>query len=481
MSASELTAVIDIGKTHRRLLVIDDAGVVQHESTAACIPREAPEGYLALDARDAQEWLQDRLAALGPLRGRLRRIVPTTHGAAVAAMRDGALVLPVPDYEFAGFDDLAASTSDGFAHTLSPALPRGLNMGHQLAWLQRHCGAALDRAEVLLPYAQYWSHWLSGVAASEVSSLGCHTQLWRVHEHRFTDWAHTQGWATRFAPLRRAWEVLGTVRPPLARSLGLPAGVQVHCGVHDSNACFARYLRAWPRATLVSTGTWVVIMAAGAPTRQLDPALDLLGNVSVRGEVVPTARFMGGREIEHLAAGADPALADLSVLADLLARQVCAQPGFERQGGPFRDRTGALTEAGRPLPWSDYLHRFTEVERATLAALYAAQVTVWLLEHLHAPAPVVLEGPFARNPVICAVLTALLPPDSLRISVDPVEGTARGAWELTAWTSTRPSVPQVHVPSPTPSLDPLLRRYHDRWQRTVDGEPSGHPPQYAAT
>lgn len=463
---TELTAVLDIGKTHRKLLVLDAAGALVHEAQADSHARQADQGYLALDTDATRDWLQDQLAALGPLRAGLRHIVPTTHGAAIAALREGELALPVPDYEFTGFDTLPHGDTDGFAHTLSPRLPRGLNMGHQLAWLQQHCGAALDRADTLLPYAQYWSAWLSGVASSEVSSLGCHTHLWRLREHRFSDWAQDQGWAARFAPLRRAWDVLGPVRADLARALGLPAGVQVHVGAHDSNACLARYLRAWPRMTLVSSGTWVVIMASGAPAIELDPALDLLGNVSVRGELVPTARFMGGREIEHLCAGADPALANVATLQALLARQVMVLPGFERQGGPFRERDGQILERGEPVAWPDYVQRFTAAERATLAALYAAQVTAWLLDHLRATAPVVLEGPFAHNAVISQVLAALLPPHSLEVSTDPVEGTARGAWELGRWTSPHRTEPRVQVCATAQDL-PQLAAHHAEWCRRI--------------
>ena len=76
-------------------------------------------------------------------------------------------------------------------------------------------------------------------------------------------------------------------------------------GIHDSNASYLPHLvaRAAP-FTVLSTGTWVIAMAAGAGIDRLDPAADMLANVDARGQPVPTARFMGGREVE-LVAGAD--------------------------------------------------------------------------------------------------------------------------------------------------------------------------------
>jgi len=282
----------------------------------------------------------------------------------------------------------------------------------------------------LLPYAQYWSWWLSGVAASEVSSLGCHTHLWHPCEGRPSALARRRGWAERLAPMRAAWDVLGCVRPSLAGRLGLPPGLQVHTGVHDSNACLARYLRDEPRLTLVTTGTWCVVMAPGSIGEGLRPELDLLANVSVQQQRVPTGRFMGGRELAALCDGADPALADATVLQGLIDRGILALPGFEPQGGPFRDHRGEVVDAeGRAVAPAD----LTPAERASLAALYTAQVTAWLIDRLGGLGPVVVDGPFAGNPVYTGVLAALCRAGEVRVTADAVEGTARGAWMLMHW------------------------------------------------
>src|SRR6218665_2924297 len=55
-------------------------------------------------------------------------------------------------------------------------------------------------------------------------------------------WAGARGWAPLFAPLRWAHERLGPGRADVAQQWGLPPAAQVHVGVHDSNACLARYL-----------------------------------------------------------------------------------------------------------------------------------------------------------------------------------------------------------------------------------------------
>jgi L-fuculokinase len=474
--AGALDLVLDIGKTRSKLLVLDATGALvaafdRASGSVVATPRAgrpaaaelpASPSYLALDTDGLAAWLADTVRGLGPLRQRLARAVVSAHGAAFALVDAQGLVLPVADYEFDGFDqrppDWARQIAP-FAQTLSPDLPRGLNGATQIDWLERHFPAECQRGQ-WLPYAQYWAWWLSGVAASEVSSLGCHSHLWQPVAGGFSALAVRRGWSARFAPLRRAWEVLGPVRPALAAQLGLPPGLRVHVGVHDSNACLARHLRTAPRMTLVTTGTWVVVMAPGAPARALDAQRDLLGNVSVRQQPVPTGRFMGGRELQALCAGADPALANQADLARLLLRGVMALPGFEPQGGPFRTQRGQVVDAHGPLD----LLSLSPAERASLGALYAAQMTAWLFSHLGGTGPVVVEGPFAHNPVYTAVLAALLPHDGVRYSADALEGTARGAWQLAHWTA-----PQVHAPAttaaqpPPAALLPALAALHARW------------------
>jgi L-fuculokinase len=370
MAAGALDLVLDIGKTHTRLFVLDGQGTVlaQAGQASASVCVHTPGGaYLALDTDGIAAWLEGAIAALGPLRLRLARAVVTAHGAAFAALAGGQLAWPIPDYEFEGFDQRPGDWRDQigpFHETNSPDLPRGLNAAVQLDWLERHGHEVA--ATRLLPYPQYWAWWLTGQAACETSSLGCHTHLWNPQEGGYSALARRRGWDAAMAPLWRAWDVLGPVRPALAQCLGLPPGLQVHVGAHDSNACLARYLRSHPRLTLVTTGTWVVVMAPGAPQRPLDASLDMLANVSVRQERVCTGRFMGGRELQHLCAGADPALANVADLQRLVARGLMALPGFESQGGPFRTQTGQVVDAHGPVA----LHSLSPAERATLAAWY---------------------------------------------------------------------------------------------------------------
>jgi len=463
MIDDELTLVLDIGKSHAKLLMIDAAGEVVERHGRANRSVVSPLGYPALDVTGLTQWIVDTLRGSTGTR-RCTRAIASTHGAAFVALADDGLAWEPIDYEFdtsTAWNAAYQSGRDDFAATLSPDLPAGLNAARQLHWMQNAHPEAWARTRRLLPYPQYWAWWLSGMAVGEVSSLGCHTQLWRPREQRFSDLARRHGWADLFAPVRSAWQVLGPVRTECARATGLPAACQVHAGVHDSNACLARYLHGGERMTLVSSGTWIVVMAPGASTAALDPARDMLANVSVRGEVVPTARFMGGRELETLCAGAPPDAASRAALDGLLRDEVHALPSFAQQGGPFAGSAGLVLRRGQPI---DIPTALDAAQRASLAALYCAQVTAYLLGRLDAPLPVVIEGPFADNAVYRHVLASLLPSGSVRISTDPVEGTARGAWLLAHWDRASAARSLVGVEAwPLPEL----ARHDRRWREQL--------------
>jgi sugar (pentulose or hexulose) kinase len=351
-----------------------------------------------------------RFARHGPIAA----IIPVAHGAAVAGIRGAALAFQPLDYEQAIPTNIAADYDrqrDAFAHNGSPCLPDGLNIGRQLHWLEARDSEALAET-TLLPWAQYWSWWLSGAAASEVTSLGCHSDLWSPAQSDFSDLAHSRGWATRFAPFARAGDVVGTLRADLADAAGLSCEVAVHCGLHDSNAAL---LAARPiaemdlrDATVVSTGTWFVAMrrpASPFPIAAMPRDRDCLVNVDIAGAAVPSARFMGGREIERLTDVDTPNIdapeaqeSLLGAIDAVLKQGAMILPGFAPGTGPFANCTGAWIN--RPVD---------PIERAAAIAIYAALVTDAMLELVGTRDLLILEGRFSGCALFAGALASLRP------------------------------------------------------------------------
>ncbi|MGC3806760.1 hypothetical protein, partial [Enterococcus faecium] len=65
-----------------------------------------------------------------------------------------------------------------FAETASPYLAGGLNVGAQIHYQKTLFPERFRDVRTILTYAQYWVWRLTGIAVNEVTSLGCHTDLW---------------------------------------------------------------------------------------------------------------------------------------------------------------------------------------------------------------------------------------------------------------------------------------------------------------
>ncbi len=377
-------AVIDIGKTNAKVLVLDLATGAEEVVARApnAVRRDGP--YPHHDARALWDFV---LAGLRQV-GAVSAVSVTTHGASAALVdAQGDLALPILDYEHDGPDGMAAdydAVRPPFAETGSPRLPGGLNLGAQLFWQARAFPEAFARTRHILTLPQYWSFRLSGVAAGEWTSLGCHTDLWAPFAGRLSALPARMGWAGLFPPVAAPSQVLGPVLPGVAAATGLPPGTPVLSGIHDSNASLLPWLGAGARG-VISTGTWMIVMALGGRGGPPDPARDVLVNVSAEGAPVPTARFMAGREVEEIMAGriVTPTEAELRAV---LAGRVMALPSLHPGTGPFPGMTfgwiGAAPEGG---------------ERMAAASFYAALMGAECLALAGAEGPVIVEGSFGGN------------------------------------------------------------------------------------
>src|SRR5208282_5390986 len=101
---------------------------------------------------------------------------------------------------------------------------------------------AFASATAFLAWPQYWSWRLSGVKASEVTTIAAHSDLWRPLEGRLSSMVERLDWTSLFPPMRHAWETLGTLKPEVVAATALSPDVRVVCGAHDSNASLVPHL-----------------------------------------------------------------------------------------------------------------------------------------------------------------------------------------------------------------------------------------------
>ncbi|GAB1481123.1 FGGY-family carbohydrate kinase [Paracoccaceae bacterium] len=429
-------AVIDIGKTNAKLALVE-AGTLR-EVAVVTRPNSVRSGppWPHFDIEGHWAFFLQHLRAFHAAHG-VDAISVTTHGAsAVLLDAAGDLAAPMLDYEHPGPDDLAAdydAIRPPFSETGSARLPHGLNVGAQLFWMLQTDPALHDRVAHVLTYPGYWGWRLTGQMTCDVTSLGCHTDLWEPAAGRFSALVTRLGLTEKLAPPRRPGEVLGRLRPEIAALTGLAADTPVTVGIHDSNASLLPHVlgRSAP-FSVISTGTWVVAMAMGADPVVLDPARDLLINVNALGQPVPSARFMGGREFE-LIAGGDTTAPRAADRAAVLARGVALCPAVELGSGPFRGRSHGWT-----LPPDG------PGQRMLALSWYLAMMTDTCLRLIGARGPVIVEGPFARNADYLQMLRSLRP-DGVETATSAT-GTSTGAALLSFGAGAAPQTQQVALP-----------------------------------
>ncbi|MFO1147214.1 MAG: FGGY family carbohydrate kinase [Alsobacter sp.] len=443
------TAVLDIGKSNVKLVVMDEHGRTLWTSRA---PNKALPGppYPHVDTEAIWAFALQSLRQAGSV-APIEAIVTTAHGATGALVHDDGLALPILDYEHpAPFDEDHgyAAVRPPFAEILSPNLEGGINWGRQIHWQSRRFPEAFARTRSILAYPQYWSWRLSGVAASETTSLGAHSDLWEPRGGRFSRLVERCGWSRLFPPVRPAHAVLGPITAEVAAATGLDPGCKVICGIHDSNASLTPHLLTRPSPfTVVSTGTWVIIMAIGA-TAELDEARDTLANVNVLGEPVPTARFMGGRDHEILVPPGSAPASDADIAA-VIASGCLALPCFSAPCGPFPRSRGRIEGDVPALPGA----------RSALAALFLALMTDQCLDMLGAAGDTIVEGGFAANRAYVTLLAALRPGGRVLASTDAT-GTSLGAAMLARWEGPHAAPAAAAV---APVAWPGLGAYRQAW------------------
>lgn len=398
----ERVAVIDIGKTNAKVVLVDATTgqeIAVHKTANSVLPGPP---YPHFDTERLWAFILRSLSGFAREPG-FDALSITTHGASAALLdATGALALPVLDYEHLYADEINSAYDalrPDFSETYSPRLTGGLNLGAQLHYQQRCFPEGFARVSTIVTYPQYWGLRLTGVAANEKTSLGCHTDLWLPFVGRFSPLVDRLGLTDKMAPIHSAFDVLGEIRTDIGREIGLSKPVPVYCGIHDSNASLLPHLvvRTEP-CTVVSTGTWVICFAPGGQPFGLDPARDTLANVDAFGTPVPSARYMGGREWELTTAevsSVDPE-EEWGALDAVFGGKSMLLPGTVKGTGPFPMAQGKWTAESADA-----------AERRAAASLYQALMTATCLEMIGSKGEIIVEGPFATNQIFLAGLRSL--------------------------------------------------------------------------
>lgn len=426
-------AVIDIGKTNKKVAVFDAALQQIAYRECAFAARAGDDGIMHEPVAAMWDWFKQQLRELHAEQP-FAAIAVTTHGATVACLdADGELALPVVAYdndlaeaEQAGLDQrFYALVDDPLAlqnETATCDMPLLVNPGKAILYYRDHYAAGMQRCRHIVNYPQYWGYRLTGQLGAEPTYTANHSYLFAIRERRPSSIAHKLGVADLIdCDLSRPWDALGTLTPELQAELGLPA-IPVALGIHDSNAALLPYLIKHGERDFVvnSTGTWCVAMhgvdrVAYAPE---ELGRKIIFNIDALDGFQKTSFLMGGQEYAcyHDLIGGDHIRFDAAATDEILAR-----PGDMVLPGAFPSQfpkvAGGVLDSGAEIPLAELRAGrkpawFADQRRAHMRinVSLALQSRVALERTGMGPETTVfIEGGFRQNETYRHVLADLFP------------------------------------------------------------------------
>ncbi len=452
-------AVIDIGKTNKRVHIYDESlELVDGKSTSfESVDRE---GVPWVPSDEIESWLLDTLSTLGSRYG-IELISIATHGATFACVdADGELAIPVVDYTHEPgdafheeFHQRAGSPEELQRRTATLKLPALLNVAQGVFFFQKTRPEAWARVKHVLFYPQYLAFRLTGKVGADYTYLACHTYLFDFSSLDYSSVADALEIRDRLpGSIEEPGTILGRLDPAVAGRTGLSPATKVTLGVHDSNSSLLPYLIKKPDENLIvnSTGTWCVAMH---PEKEVAFADEEIGkavfyNMSAFRQPVKTSILMGGLEFETYTALLRKRFGmkglpefDPRIYRDVVktAREFIL-PAVTRGTGQFPDSAARIVDHDEVFALEDVQagsrvpELFSNTRRAiAVLNLSLAIQTITALERVGLGPGVIVytEGGFRNNRDYNALLATIAPESSFRLSGMP-EATSFGA-ALLGW------------------------------------------------
>lgn len=304
----KVTAIFDIGKTNKKLLLFNQQFELVYEESTQLVETTDEDGDACEDLNKLLGYIQDSFAALlaNPAYS-VEAVNITSYGASLVYVDEfGQVLTPLYNYlkpfPVAFSSELYRQYGGESAFSLATASPAlgSLNSGLQLYRFSKQQPELFHKTRFALHLPQFLASRIHGQYYSEITSIGCHTALWDFKQMDYHPWVAAAGLQSRLAPIA-------------------PAGSRISCelngrrfysgiGIHDSSAALVPYLRKMKADfLLLSTGTWCVTLNpfSTQPLTAAELRQDCLCYLSHGGTPVKAARFFAGdlheREVRRLA------------------------------------------------------------------------------------------------------------------------------------------------------------------------------------
>ena len=300
-------ALFDIGKTNKKLFLIDEQYRIVLEKTEQFAETTDEDGEACEDLAKLTDWvLTSFKAVLDDKTYNIQAVNFSAYGASFVHLNtEGVAVTPLYNYlkpfsevlkkQF--YEDNGGEAA--FSRKSASPVLGNLNSGMQLYRLKYEKPEVFDSIKHSLHLPQYLSYLLTNNLFSDITSIGCHTNLWDFDKNQYADWVVQEGILEKLAPIFPSDAVIEMTNDDEVQTSSL---LKIGVGLHDSSAALIPYLSSFHEPfLLISTGTWCISMNLfnNTPLTDFELENDCLCYMTYQGKPIKAARLFAGFEHEQ--------------------------------------------------------------------------------------------------------------------------------------------------------------------------------------
>lgn len=433
MSALPVILIFDIGKTNKKVILFDEQYRLVSEKSIQLPETTDEDGDPCEDINLLTNWIQRSFWEISSNNDyEISAVSFSAYGASLVHLNDYYKpVAPLYNYLKPYPPDLKKQFYEKYGgeinvskQTASPVLG-SLNSGMQLYRLKYEKPDIFYQIKYSLHLPQFVSYLISAGVYSDITSIGCHTNLWDFTRNDYHEWVYKEGIDIKLAPIYNGDEVVRI-------SYGgkqVPIGV----GLHDSSAALIPYLANFHEPfVLISTGTWCISLNPfnRSPLTVDELEKDCLFYIAYEGNPVKASRLFAGYEHEEqtrrLAAYYRTDLNRYSSVA--YDRDIIKEIKLNQE--PLVDEQNTMVMLKKSIFGNRDLARYSTYEQAyhqLIADLITQQFASTSLILKDSPVKrIFVDGGFSKNPIYMHLLAAAFP-DIEVFAASVAQATAMGA------------------------------------------------------
>jgi sugar (pentulose or hexulose) kinase len=300
--STRVIAIFDVGKTNKKLFLFDENYKIVFERSARFFETTDEDGFPCENLDSLKSSVYDSLHEVSQLKDfKIKAVNFCSYGASFVYLNEQLqacaplynYLKEYPEYLKKQFYDTYGGEEEFSFRTASPVLG-SLNSGMQLYRIKYGRPKLFSQIKYALHLPQYLSFLVSSQVCSDITSIGCHTNLWDFQKNEYHNWVKKEGIFEKLAPIFPCDKVVPASFPGSNYSVGI--------GLHDSSAALIPYLVNFHEPfILLSTGTWCISLNPfdDSPLTKEELQKDCLCFMSFEGKPVKASRLFAGYEHEQ--------------------------------------------------------------------------------------------------------------------------------------------------------------------------------------